>query len=165
MRNLILLTLVIFLVSCASEQKKEKDMKEDIPEAVMNAFKDENPDDKFSVEKEGENYLFLFEEEGVEKEILYDKEGNMISEDTEKEVEIDPENLPQAIKNDLEERYPGYELLEADKITLEDSSINYEVEIEIAEEVIELIYEEDGTYMGIEDEEGEEDETEGEDSE
>ncbi len=149
MRNLILLTLVIFLASCASEQKKEEDKTDDIPEAVMNAFKNENPDEKFSVEKEGENYLFLFEEEGVEKEILYDKEGNTISEDTEEEIEINPENLPQAIKKDLEERYPGFELLEADKVSLDDGSINYEVEIEVAEEIIELIYEENGTYIGI----------------
>lgn len=155
MKNLILLILVIFLASCASEQKKEKKDNEDIPEAVMNAFKDENPDEKFSVEKEGENYLFLFEEEGVEKEILYDKEGNLISEDTEQEVEIDPETLPQAIRDDIESRYPGAELLEADKVTLDDGSINYEVEIKVAEKILELIYEEDGTYMGIEDEEEE----------
>ena len=74
----------------------------------------------------------------------------------ENEREIDPQTLPESIKNNIETKYTGAELLEADEITHPDGTISYDVEIRHGGMVTELMYDRDGTFLGVE-EEGEED--------
>ena len=74
----------------------------------------------------------------------------------ENEREIDPQTLSKAIKDNIENKYPHADLLEADEITHPDGTVSYDVEIRHGGMVTELMYDRDGTFLGVE-EEGEED--------
>jgi hypothetical protein len=109
-------------------------------------------------------YEVELELDETEIELLFDSDGNFFSEEIEKdngdegeeenEVEIDPMDLPEAVKIDISSRYSDSVLLEADEITHQAGEITYDVEIKTAEgEVIELMYKPDGTFLGIESDE------------
>lgn len=76
----------------------------------------------------------------------------------EKEVEIAPDEVPDLIRKAIEAAYPGAELVEADHITRPDGSVYYDVEIQHNEEELELSYEENGDFLGIEEDDGDDDE-------
>lgn len=83
----------------------------------------------------------------------------------EKEIEINVDELPEAIKKAIQSTYAGAELLEADQITRPDGSIYFDVEIKHQEKVLELMYESDGSFLGIEEEGDDDDDDEGDDDE
>lgn len=68
----------------------------------------------------------------------------------ENEVEIDVKSLPESIRNGIASRYPGAQLKESDKITHNDGTITYDVEIIVEGEVIEVMYGAEGGYLGEE---------------
>ncbi len=80
----------------------------------------------------------------------------------EHEREISISELPQIIKDNIADRYIGAELLEADEITQSNKSITYDVEIKHESLVTEVMYKADGTFIGVEavdqDDEGDDDE-------
>lgn len=81
----------------------------------------------------------------------------------EKEVEIAVDMLPEVIKSAIQATYAGAELLEADQITRPNGSIYYDVEIKHNDKVMELMYESDGNFLGIEEEGEDGDDDDGDD--
>jgi len=78
------------------------------------------------------------------------------SEDTDEsevaqETELNPNDLPQLIRDAAEARYPGAKLLEADKLAWVDGSITYDVEILLDGETIEPMFVASGEFLGEED--------------
>jgi hypothetical protein len=70
----------------------------------------------------------------------------------EDEIEIDLSALPGTVKDAITARYPGSILREADRITQNDGTITYDVEIRFDGEVIEVMYDAGGTFLGEESE-------------
>ncbi len=121
---------------------------------------------------EGIFYEVDLENGEQEVEVLFDDDGNFIEQiieeaddenneeddddeeeddEEENEREIDPDALPQSIKDDITGRYPGAVLREADEVTQQDGSITYDVEIATSDgTIIELMYDADGNFLGIE---------------
>jgi uncharacterized membrane protein YkoI len=79
-----------------------------------------------------------------------------------KEKEINPEMLPQVIKDDIAARYPGSQLLEADEITQKDGTLTYDVEIKHENKKLELMYDAAGNFLGLEADDNDDDENDGE---
>ncbi len=91
---------------------------------------------------------------------LDEKNAQLGEKEDENEIEIDPQTLSDAIKNDIQNRYAGAQLLEADEITRPDGSLTYDVEIQHQGQITELMYDAQANFLGleVEDEEEEEDE-------
>ncbi len=68
----------------------------------------------------------------------------------ENEVEIELSDLPQAVLDAIARSYAGSALKEADRITQDDGSITYDVEITREGEVIEVMYDAEGNFLGEE---------------
>lgn len=68
----------------------------------------------------------------------------------ENEREIAIESLPQAIKDKIARDYPEAKLIEADEISLENGKKSYDVEIKSNGKISELMYAEDGNFLGEE---------------
>lgn len=66
------------------------------------------------------------------------------------EKEIDPSSLPASIKEAIESKYPGSELIEADEITHADGKVTYDVEIKHDDSITELMYDAEANFLGIE---------------
>jgi hypothetical protein len=117
---------------------------------------------------EGLRYEVVIEIDDDEAELIFDGQGNFIEleqdeddageeddddesdGDDENEREINPEELPQVIKDAIAQKYAGAELLEADEITQKDGSLTYDVEIKVNGEIIEVMYDVQGNFLGIE---------------
>ncbi len=84
-----------------------------------------------------------------------------------KEREISPSELPDVIKMAIQNTYAGAEMLEADEVTRANGSIYYDVEIRHKDQRFELMYESDGTFLGIEEEgdDGDDDDDDDDDGE
>jgi biopolymer transport protein ExbD len=131
---MVILSILIF-VSCQQSSV-------DIPEPITKSVKDLYPNAQeinWSV-KDGE-YESQFKVDEKEIKLLLDEKGKVL----ESEIEIDVEELPQAVKQVLEERFDDLEVDEVVRIEKEDI-INYEVEFEI-------MFAEDGSMLTEEDEE------------
>lgn len=156
-----LLFIVLAISSCGGKKENNDAKNDSIPEAVTQAFNKEYPTAKNVVwEIEGDVFEVEFTISGKELEASFDKTGKSLADDDgENEVEINPADLSQGIKEDIESRYPGAKLLEADEITLEDGSNTYDVEIDHNGEVFEVMYDSDAKFLGIEedDDDGDED--------
>jgi len=141
--------------------------------AIEDAEKGEGPDGIFyEVEvghKEKEIDLVFdgngnFKEEEISDEDI-EHEGCKKDGNDENEKEIKPEELPQAVKDDIMKRYTDAKMLEADEITDEDGNITYDVEVETGGKIIEVMYEKDGKYIGMEEDDEDEENNVGEEGE
>lgn len=72
------------------------------------------------------------------------------ADEEENEIEIAVSALPQAVVDAISGRYAGASLKEADKITHLDGSITYDIEITFNGELIEVMYDEHGDFLGEE---------------
>lgn len=105
-----------------------------------------------------------------EVELIFDEQGSFIKaegeedeeeeeeDEDENEKEIDPSELPEVIKASIEAQYPGAELVEADEVTQEDGSLTYDVEIKFEDKITEVMYDAQGTFLGIEADDDDDDE-------
>jgi len=145
---------------------------ESLPQAIIDYIDVNYPDfiiiDAEKIEtKEGLFYGTDIESgEDLEMELVFDEQGQFIKEegddddgdmeedDDGNEIEIAVEDLPTSIIDDIMNNYPGAELLEADQITHGDGSITYDVEMKHEGTVIEVMYDSEANFLGIEQDEG-----------
>ncbi|MGO3719374.1 MAG: PepSY-like domain-containing protein [Mesonia hippocampi] len=76
-------------------------------------------------EMEGENYKVEFDMGKMDNEIWYSIDGNTIK----TEMEITENDLPSAVKNTVQSKYPDYKIDEVE-MTEENGKKTYEVELE-----------------------------------
>jgi Putative beta-lactamase-inhibitor-like, PepSY-like len=128
-------------------EEVEKTMEEieltldDVPEVVQKAF-----EEAFSsieeVQWEMERGLFEaeYEIDGMEFGIYFNSDGIIIA----REKEINPEDLPPAVLNVIEQEYAGFEFDDVEMIEYEDG-VQYEIELETEKVEVELLIDADGT--------------------
>jgi hypothetical protein len=150
MKTVLYLFIVVFLISCSTEESRTTDQ----PEAVQNAFKSQYSDVKKATwEKDGDTYTVEFETDGMETEVTYDKKGNVLA--VEEEIPISA--LPAGALAYIAENHPASEIEEAEKIEKE-SNVYYSAEIEEDEEELELLFDDEGNYLGLEPDDGDDEE-------
>ena len=87
-------------------------------------------------------------------------DNNAVAEEDEdegNEKEIDLASLPQAVKDAVMAKYADASIEEAEEITNDDGTISYEVEIKNNEGEMELIFSSEGAFLGMDQEEGDDD--------
>jgi hypothetical protein len=133
----VLVALLAGLVSpvAAEDKDKKKDKKEKLPQKVMDALKAKFPKaviKKWDKEKEGDDVVYdvEFEVGGVKYEADIKEDGTIL--EYEKEIAI--KDLPKAVTEAIEKKYPKSKLEEAMEITKikdkKESPGGYEVTLE-----------------------------------
>lgn len=147
-----------------------------LPSVIMDYIVANYPDSdiekaEFEATEDGDFYELEVETNDTEVELIFDANGNFVEQeqdaddeddpndideqddaDDEQEVEINVTELPQAVKDGIAAEYPGAEMLEADEITREDGSHTYDVEIRYEGKVIEVMFDSEGAFLGVEEE-------------
>ena len=139
--NILAATIILFLASCSKDSNESK--KPEMPKVVEDNFKAQNPTTKdVKWEKEGDLFEAEFEDNGMEKSIVYDKNGNVIA--TESEIAV--ADLPSAITQYITDHYNSYSIEEAEKEEKSDGTF-FEVQIESGEQEMDLIFDSQGQFV------------------
>lgn len=107
--------------------------------------------------QEGENWEVAFEEKGIDMEILYDAEGNILASETEIKMSAAPASVVAYVKKN----YAGYQVQELVKKDTK-GVVTFEVELKKKSEEIDLIFDEAGNFVELEQEDESEDTEENE---
>lgn len=132
--------LLLFVTSITVAQ----DLKPaEVPEAVQNAFTSENTKaTDIEWERDMDNYKVEFDMGRMEHEIWYTAAGAIIK----RENDIPKSDLPQAIRDVIESKYPGYRLDDIE-MTWQDNATTYKVELEKGKEEWEVVFDADGKII------------------
>lgn len=137
MKNIAILWLVMFVISCTHAQKESN---KSIPSVVQSALQNNYPNAKeIKWEKEKTNYEVEFEVEGTDYSVLVDVSGNIL----ETEIEIKTEELPAEVKNYIAKNHTGQKIKEATKITDNNGVVTYETEVKDKD----LIFDSNGNFL------------------
>lgn len=99
---------------------------EQVPSNIISAFQNKFPKAKeIEWEMIKADFEVTFEIGEVEWSAKYDPSGKLI----ETEYEIKVSELPQKVRQSIENEYPKCKIKEAEKVTLADNSVVYEVEV------------------------------------
>ncbi|MDX2304739.1 MAG: PepSY-like domain-containing protein [Microscillaceae bacterium] len=118
---------------------------------VLAMFKDYFPDiDLAKVEWSWEVpykiYEAEFEQDGQEIEAEFTITGHLVLIET----SIPNDELPEVVRKSLRERYPNQSIDEVERVEYSNGMVCYEIELEKGEKVREVLYREDGLFIGEE---------------
>jgi len=118
--------LVAFAALLASSSFSQKTSKENVPQAVKDAFKKSFPNAQNEKwEKEDQKFEAEFSMNKAEMSALFSPEGELI----ETEVEISIADLPAPIANYIAKNLTGKKIKEASKITDASGKVTFEAEV------------------------------------
>lgn len=118
MKYLLALASILFMSMQLQAQKLKES---EVPMAVKAVFTDTHPNaEKVRLEKEGEYFEAEIKIDGKEYGYYYQADGMFVA----KESEIDPEEIPDAIRAIAN----GEKIKEASRFDYEDGKIKYEIE-------------------------------------
>ena len=147
MTTLAALTLAVVASSASADDKMTLD---DVPRAVKKTVNEKYPDAKIrGVAKEkNEEGATVYEIEmtikGKAVDIIVDKDGDIET----IEEEVDPADLPRAIKAMAAETFPKGKITKAEKVTDEDKKVTYEVFVKIGDDKpFEVLMAKDGKIL------------------
>ena len=135
---LILLMSSAIWISCSQET--------DVPASVISTFNNQYPDaTEVEWEQDNDGFEVEFEVNEIEREITYDRMGNIV----ESSIEVSENELPANTIAYLNQNYPGYRVDDADEETNGDGIAVFEVEIEHENKEIELLFDIEGNFIEI----------------
>lgn len=138
------------------ESKKRKKQKREQQEEklypsfeVLGSFKDYFPEiDLAKVEWSWEVpykiYEAEFEEEGFEIEAEFTVTGHLLLIET----SIPNDQLPEVVRQSMRSSYPNQSIDEVERVEYSNGMVCYEIELEKGEKVREVLYREDGLFIG-----------------
>lgn len=134
--------IALFLVATTVVMAQDINSSE-VPEAVTKAFNEEHPDaGDIEWERSMENYKVEFDIGRMEHEIWYSASGTVLQ----KEIEITEADLPQAIRDIINEKYPGYAVDDVE-MKWQDNTTTYQVELEKGKEEWDIIFDSNGKIL------------------
>lgn len=132
--------IVSVLIACTAVLNAQKQA----PDAVKKSFAAKFPDvKKVKWEKEDNNWEASFEKDKKEYSALFSENGQWL----ETEMEIPVNELPQAVKDAINKRYPNVTITEAAIIEKADGKKAYEAEIKHNGKKVDLILDEKGNFQ------------------
>ena len=155
-RLFVFVSLILTLLTgsmCAQEQTA---WKKDIPKAVLDAFKKSYPNASIQgYSKETENNTVLYEVESTEgtihRDITYKSDGSLVT----IEESFPFEELPEAVRNTIEKKYPKAKIEICEKVT-EGSVSRFELLLTWEKKKLEVVLNPDGTVVKTEEKQGKE---------
>jgi len=143
MKNFFLAIAITFSIASPAQKEKKSTA---IPSVVKEAFLKEFPNQKakWTVEKEG--FEAEFTQKGNEVAAVYDNMGHR----REFETEIIKDKLPSDVLPYMKKHYPTSKIKEAARITDDKNNVIYEVEISKEGKSFDLLFDEKGQFLKIE---------------
>ncbi len=139
-KNASLLAGLLVVASCGNDDSLSVDQ---IPSEIASDFDSRHANvSGITWEKEGDFYEAEWTENGIEKEIVYDLDGNWVQ----SECEISLDQVPQAAVDYIESNYPGAVLEEAETVTRAEADF-VEVEIQDGSKERELLFTDSGEFV------------------
>ena len=139
--------LLFGITSCEQEESNELQINQ-VPNSVQQSFNEQHSTvEDVDWEKHENLFEANFEKGSLEYSILYDEQGKELI--SEMEEETDFEDLPISVKAAFQESYDE-EDVEETSIKQTEEGMFYELDLEIDEVEIELIYNESGTLLSCE---------------
>lgn len=124
----------IVLTSCAQQSTT--------PQVVKDAFKKQFPGaEEVKWNKEGVNFEASFEKNENDMSAVIDAKGNIL----ETEVDIEINELPQAVQDYLAKNYAGKKINEAAKIVDAKGTLTYEAEIDKSD----VLFDSNGNFIKV----------------
>ena len=128
------LALLVAAGAGRADEKEEKIPLDKVPKPVLDALKAMYPDAELvSAEKEIEDGKTIYEVaikyKGAKIEASFTPEGKFV----EAEKTIDVKDLPKAVTDAIETKYPKATIMHAEEVTKPDNFLGYEVVIETAD--------------------------------
>ncbi len=159
-RTFLLLPLLALLFVFA--KCKDDDKMVALPEAVKNYISDKYPG--YDVDESEQEtsctgttvYDVTLEKGKTEVELTFDAEGSFLY----SESDIQPSDLPQAVKDGIAANYAGFSTEEASRMDMADGSKQYEVELKNGAAQKEVLLTEGGTVICEAEGDGDEDDDE-----
>lgn len=141
MKN-IAMAFCMAVMSCAQAQKISADK---VPSTIIGNFNQQFPHaEKSKWEMEEKNYEVAFHLNQVEYAAIYSPTGEWL----ETEQEIKSSELPDAVKKAIEKEFGKSEIEEAEKVSLPNNVLVYEVEIEQnKKQTFEVQFSSEGTLL------------------
>jgi hypothetical protein len=145
MKNISLLLAGCLCVGLLSCQEKKEDKKEKVPEAVQMAFQKKYPgeDDPDWKQDDHGYWESHFKKDGEKYRADFNADGSWI----ETENDIKKEELPEAIKKVIEEKYSDYEITEIEHVTNAKKGEFYDVEFKQKGKNLDVEFKKDGTII------------------
>ena len=139
MKNvLLILTITICVTSCQSNTKTA-----DVPKAIQARFKKDYPDaGKPTWELENGRYEAAYTKDNQEVSVTYNIDGTIFQTET----DIDPEALPQPIRDYVATELENNVITGATKIILSTGEVSYEAEVDTTD----YLFDGNGQYTGVE---------------
>jgi uncharacterized membrane protein YkoI len=91
-------------------------------------------------------YQASFEHEGQEYEVEITVTGHFLL----VEMAISPEDLPELVRKAMREHYPNQSIDEVERVEYSNGIVCYEIELEKGEKSREVLFREDGLFIGVE---------------
>jgi hypothetical protein len=140
MKLLILSAAMLF---CCNLSEAQKIKETDVPKNVRAAFANAYPNEKNVVwEKENGFYEANFAKNNQSQAVLLHYDGSI----REIETNISQQALPKGVRDVLSKGYPGYAILEANKVQ-SNGIISYEAEVSKGLSVYELVFDGNGKLL------------------
>ncbi len=139
---IFLISILVIVAACAKQHSQSNN--QDIPDNVQKNFKsDFSTIEDAEWEFEDGLYEAEFEENGLERTVIYDADGNRVA--TETEFPVD--DLSEVILNYISDNYTDAEIEEAETVESTDGNFTV-VEIEMNDDQeIELFFDTDGNFV------------------
>ena len=142
---LIFAILSVGLISCQEKKDGENVTKSEVPEAVQKAFQEKYPEENNPDWKKDEhgNWESHFKKDGEKYRADFNKDGSWI----ETENDIKNEDLPEAIKKVIQEKYADYEVTEIEHVENSEKGEFYDVEFKQKGKNLDVMFKTDGTII------------------
>lgn len=141
MQKILVLMGITAITACSSAQNNNS-TDEKIPSAVKDAFVKKYPNVKeVDWDKEDGTYEAEFEVNNKDFSIAFDPAGKIIEE----EIEIENDELPQAVTDYITSNYKGKRIKEASKINTTAGTVEYEAEVDGED----LIFDSNGKFIRL----------------
>lgn len=148
------LCAALLLAGC-SKQESETASSPAVPDAVVRSFQTTNPAVKDAIwQKEGDGFEAEWKVDGMERGITYNEKGEVLI----MEEQVLETDMPGAIAPYLAENHAGLRIVKVGK-EINAGVTTYEVELDNAGQELELVFDAQGNFQGVEadDQDAEED--------
>jgi hypothetical protein len=140
-KSIFVAATILLFISCAENGREVKPS--NLPESVRVTFNAEYSNlEEAKWEKEGDYFEATFKENGMEKSVLYDTEGNVVVTET----EINVADLPVVATKYIDQNFDKYAIEEAE-MKQSKEGIFYEAEIKSGNQELDLLFDSQGNFI------------------
>jgi uncharacterized membrane protein YkoI len=151
--TIVTLSIILFMtlpIHAQTKESEERIKRASVPTSVLSAFEKSYPKAivrGYSREDEGGKTVYEIEsrDRGVNRDVSYDSDGNIVS----IEESIQYAELPEPVRDTISRDYPKGKVIKSERL-LKDSTTQFEVVVKSGKHTVELVYDSEGRSVSEE---------------